>query len=176
MEIWKDIPNFSGYEASSCGRLRSKNYKRTSKKKILKPSLTGGYLKTMLKSDSGKYKSWTVHKFITLAFFGPSDGFEVNHKDGCKTNNNIENLEYCTRSENIKHSYIFGLKKAQRGSTNGNSKLTKEKVIAIREEVRARKERLGKYYGRKEVAEKFGISESHVKDIMSRRRGLWNYV
>ena len=170
---WRKIPGFSNYEASSCGMLRSLNYKRTGKQKILQPADSGGYLKTMIKSDSGKYCSKTVHFFVTLAFFGerPRE-LEVNHIDGNKYNNAIENLEYCTRSENCQHSFDIGLQKPKRGELNGNSKLKIDDVESIRNQAK----NSGRYYGRKNLAEKYGISEAHVKDIVNGRRNVWQGV
>lgn len=164
-EIWKPIPNFSRYEASNLGRLRSLNYKCSGCTKTITPALSAdGYLKTMLQDDSGKYSSWTVHKFITLAFLGErGENMEVNHKDGVKTNNNIENLEYCTRSFNLLHAYSNGLESPMRGELNGNSKLKKEQVLHIRKTASTG----GRYYGRKKLAEMYGISEAHVKAIVN---------
>jgi hypothetical protein len=173
MEKWKKIQGFSNYEASNKGNLRSLNYKRTGKKKVLKPSVCDGYLKTMLKSDCGKYKSWYVHKFICLAFHGQkTKGMEINHKDGDKLNNSPDNLEYVTRSENIKHSYNLGLKKPQVGSSNGNSKLTEEQV----REIRIHAANNGRYYGRKKLAEKYGVSECTIKEVVTRRRNKFYNV
>lgn len=175
IETWKTIPNFSKYEASSLGNLRSRNYKRTGKVKNLKPTISpDGYYKTVIQTDKGNYKSGTVHLFVCLAFLGSKpEGKEINHKDGNKLNNKISNLEYVTRSENVLHSYAMGLQKPLRGSTNPSAKLTERDVLAIRAYVRNFKER---YYGRKKLAQKYGVSESHIKDIISRRRNIWKHI
>lgn len=174
METWKQIPNFSRYEASTNGRLRSTNYKNSGKTKVLKPALsTDKYLKTMLLNDQGKYKSWAVHKWIALTFLGKKpEGMEVNHIDGFKTNNAPDNLEYCTRSENLKHAYENGLLDTKRGSKNGMAKLTEKQVISIRKHAKEN----GRYYGRKELADKHGVSEAQIKDIVNRRRDIWPHV
>lgn len=173
MEQWKPIPGFSRYEASNLGNLRSLNYKKTGKVRVLKPALSDGYLKTMLLSDGGKYYSWNVHKWVALAWLGPRLEFEVNHKSGIKTDNSVENLEYCTRAQNIQHSVDNGLQKPMPGSLNGNSKLTEEQVLEIRDYVANCGKR---YYGRDELAKKYGISSAHIKDIVSGRRGAWSHV
>jgi len=176
MEEWKVIYGFSKYEASNYGRLRSLNYKKTGKVKVLKPAITpDGYLKTMIMDDDGKYRSWTVHRFVCLAFLGPKPDkkYQCNHIDGVKTNNLINNLEYCTASENVKHAYDIGLGVPMVGSTNGQSKLKERDVIEIRNYVSNFK---GRFYGRKALAEKYGICESHVKDLVARRRGIWGHI
>jgi len=171
-EAWKSIPFFSRYEASNLGRIRSLNYKNSGNTKILKPALSDGYLKTVLLNDIGEYKSWTVHKWICLAFLGDRRGKEVNHKNGIKIDNNIRNLEYVTRSENVKHAYRTGLELPLRGEDNPFAKLTNENVKDIREIAKSR----GRHYNRKELAKWFGVSEGHIKDIITRRRKAWSHI
>ena len=171
--IWKSIENFSNYMVSNTGLIKSLNYKRSGKEQILKPCITGGYLQTMIKCDDGKYYTRKVHYLITLGFYGVrKKGLTVNHKDGNKLNNNIDNLEYCTLSENCLHAVQTGLWEIKHGSKNGNSKLTEQDVIDIRNHVK----NSGRYYGRKALAEKYGVSEAHIKDIISKRRNIWKYV
>jgi hypothetical protein len=175
MEIWKPIPGFSRYEASSLGRLKSLNYKRTGTERVLKPGLSpDGYLKTVLLRDSGKYHSWTVHLFIAMAFYGiKPEGKEINHINGTKTDNRPENLEYITHSQNCQHSFDTGLQQPKVGSLNGFSKLTEEQVKEIRE---YRKSIKSRYYGRERLAQKYGVSSAHIKDIVTRRRNAWHHI
>lgn len=174
MEIWKPIPNFSRYEASSLGNLRSINYKNSGKTKQLKPALSkDGYMKTMLLCDNKKYSSWTVHLFIAITFFGAKEkGFEINHKDCNKANNSIDNLEYCTRSENIKHAYKNNLITPKVGSLNGMSKLNEQQVYEIREHAKNN----GKNYGRKNLAVKYNVSECTIKEVVNRRKNKFYNV
>lgn len=172
MEIWKSIPGFSKYEASSQGRLRSIDYKRSGKKQVLKPAVDQGYLKTMLQRDDGTYKTWRVHRWVALAWLGNGDGLEINHIDGDKLNNCPTNLEYCTRSENLKHAYRTGLEKAKKGQDGNTAKLTNEQVFEIRAYVKEH----GKLKNRKTLATKYGVTEGHLKDIVSQRRGAWSHI
>jgi len=173
MEKWKTIPNYSRYEASTLGNIRSTNYKNSGKTKVLKPALSGGYLKTMLQRDDGKYCSFTVHKWIAATFLGDKQkGMEINHKNGIKTDNSVSNLEYCTRSENVQHAFDAGLIEPKRGSRNGMSKLTEDDVNSIR--MHAHKS--GRHYGRAKLAKKYGVSEGQIKDIVTRRRNIWPHV
>jgi hypothetical protein len=170
--IMKTIPNFSRYLASEDGYIYSTNYKNSGKIKILKPALSDdGYLKTVLKQDCGKYKTVAVHREVAAAYLGEKPkAMEVNHINGIKTDNRPSNLEYCTRSENCKHSFDIGLQKPKKGELNGMAKLTNEQVMEIRNFVASVNKR---YYGRKQLAEKYGISEAHLKDVVNKRRGVW---
>lgn len=175
-EIWKQIPRFSRYEASNLGNIRSINYKNSGNKKILKPSFYNGYAQTMLLNDDGKYKSILVHRIIAITFIGDSL-LEINHIDGVKDNNKIENLEYVSHSENQLHAYKLLLQKPKIGESNGNSKLTEQQVIEIREYVSNFN---GRYYGRKALAEKYNVSESYIKEIVNssrkNRKNAWSHI
>lgn len=171
----KPIKNFSRYLCDEEGNLYSTNYKNSKKTKILKPAKSpNGYLKTMLMGDDCKYHNVTVHSMIATTFIGDRPkGYEINHKNGIKTDNSLRNLEYCTRSENCKHSFDMGLQKPKRGMLNGMAKLTDDQVKEIRNFVNNFK---GRYYGRKELAKKYGISEAHIKDIVNHRRNVWQHI
>jgi len=116
-EVWKDIPGYEGfYQVSSMGRVKSlprllKNRYNNflSKEKFLTPiKNSSGYL--WVKLCVGGEKSFAVHRLVMLAFVGESD-LVVNHLDLNKLNNRIDNLEYCTRRENV-HHYEKSVKRA----------------------------------------------------------------
>ena len=107
---WKShpIPEFAeSYQVSINGQVRNSKTGRI-KKLILSST---GYLR--VSCDLGKFKGkegFDVHCLIALAFIGPRpDKYVVNHKDGVKTNNRVDNLEYCTASENSLHAHSTGL-------------------------------------------------------------------
>ena len=104
MEIWKDIEGFEGYQISNYGRVKSLGNDKTRKEKILKGSKNGGgYLYVHLWKD-GKRTMKKVHRLVAEAFIeNPQNLPEVNHKDECKTNNNVLNLEFCDRKYNINY-------------------------------------------------------------------------
>ena len=105
-EIWKTIDGFPSYEVSNLGRIRNKNTGH-----ILKPQLNTrtGYLQVGLFVDK-KHKSIYIHRLVAENFIGKRPPKkDINHIDGDKFNNKSSNLEYCTRRENIEHSYINGL-------------------------------------------------------------------
>ena len=102
-EIWRDIKNYEGrYQVSNLGRVKSLGNDKSRKEKILKPGKNGwGYLRVCLVKE-GSSKMYTVHRLV-LSTFNPIDGMDellVNHKDEDKTNNNLNNLEWCTYSYN----------------------------------------------------------------------------
>ncbi len=96
-EVWKQIHSNPNYLISSVGRV-----KRISSSKILKPKISAdGYLIIGI----GK-KMYSLHNLVAREFIGPCpDKYQLNHKDGNKKNNKVDNLEYVTQSENIKHRF-----------------------------------------------------------------------
>lgn len=180
--IWKPILRFNGeYEVSNTGLIRStykvieksngKKYTRVSK--ILKHAIDkSGYLRVAV-SFNGELKTQKVHRLVAWCFVnGDKDATEVNHKDGNKLNNHYSNLEWVNRSENMKHAYSNKLINPKRGESNGNSKLNAEQVKEIRQVA----ESSGRYYGRKELANKYGVSECRIKEIVTKRKNNWQNV
>jgi len=85
----------------------------TASNRFLKPYISdNGYERIRICYD-GKFESWTVHRLVAMMFLDNAEGKnEVNHKNGIKTDNRVENLEWCTTSENQKHSWKMGLIKS----------------------------------------------------------------
>lgn len=106
MEKWKPVVDFESlYEVSNLGRVRN-----CQSRKILKQEVTrSGYLKVFLYKNKQR-KCKAVHRLVALSFLGiPSDEkMQVNHKDLNKKNNSLENLEWCTPSYNVHHSWVNG--------------------------------------------------------------------
>jgi hypothetical protein len=102
MEIWKTITNFENYEVSNLGRIRRKYLKGY---KFRKPVNQRGYL-TITFSIGSKFKKFQLHRLVAFEFIENIDNKRcVNHINGIKTDNRIENLEWVTHSENEKHSF-----------------------------------------------------------------------
>lgn len=120
-EIWGDIPGYEGYyQASNLGNIKSLPKKYKPLGKILKPQQRNNYLSVCL-SKNGKSKSQNVHRIIMKTFKGESD-LTVNHIDGNKHNNKLENLEYCTPRDNSRHVFISKIKTT-------NSEKFKDEII-----------------------------------------------
>ena len=102
---WKDIQEASNYEVSNNGDVRNKITK-----KILKGRLSqSGYLQVSIKIDAtNKFTNRYIHRLVAEAFIDNSENKRtVNHKDGNKKNNNVNNLEWMSDSENQRHKYML---------------------------------------------------------------------
>ena len=105
---WRPIEGYEGlYEVSNLGQVRSFY---TGEAKVLKPSIDkDGYLKAGLSKD-GKMYLKSIHRLVASAFIpNIGDKPQVNHIDGDKTNNTVDNLEWVTSKENIQHAWNTGL-------------------------------------------------------------------
>jgi hypothetical protein len=122
MKIWKSIPSFPNYKVSNIGEVIN------NKGKILKPCITSGYPMVVLCSDVAK-KHFYIHRLVAKAFIeNPLDKEEVNHKNGVKTDNQSDNLEWVYPNENVNHAYKTGLRKATIVTKNPMSILTENDV------------------------------------------------
>lgn len=110
-EIWKDIVGYERlYQISNLGRVKSLNYNGTKKEKVLKPTLNdNGYYVVYLYKNKRR-KTIRVHRLVAETFISNSKNKpQVNHKDGNKQNNGVENLEWCTNQDNVRHAVKNGL-------------------------------------------------------------------
>lgn len=115
MEIWRKISNCDYYLISNLGRVKSLSRyvngihgKRLIKERILKQMLNNtGYWVVPLINNNGGKKPYLVHRLLAEAFIeNPENKKTINHKNGIRSDNTIENLEWATYSENIKHSFV----------------------------------------------------------------------
>lgn len=172
-EEWKDINGYNGaYQVSSAGRVRSlnKNYgKKRDEPKILKPYKNNcGYLRVWLcKNGNGKNKF--IHRLVAEAFVANKDNKEiVNHLNGVKSDNNYDNLEWCTRSENQKHAFKIGIQESVKGSDQGSSKLTEDDVISIRNLYKTG------LYTQAEIGKEYGVVHTVISRIVNRK--IWKHI
>lgn len=134
IEQWVEIKNYEGlYEVSNFGRVKSLpgkiRFRRVeTSEHILKPRFDGKKYEYVSLFPQTKQKNFKIHRLIANAFIkNPENKPEVNHKDGNKSNNNVENLEWSTRLENVRHGIKTGL-----SNPWCNKKLTQKQVNFIR--------------------------------------------
>jgi hypothetical protein len=189
MEAWKDIIGFEGlYQISSLGRIKScerlaraRHGMIRIKEKILKLSVVKGYpYITLLKN--GKRVGFSIHRLIATAFIERIEGkTHVNHINGIKSDNRIENLEWCTHAENMRHAIEKGLKcnirsdnyneilKSGRflpGSKNRSAKLCEKQVSEIKNSDRSITAVI--------IVKDYNISAGIVRRI--RRGEIWKHI
>lgn len=178
-EIWAKIDGYgNAYSVSSSGRVMRTSPRvipwrgtgRTGRKKPFKPSMCkafinrGGYPQVRI-GPTGHQKTVCVHRLVAIAFIpNPLGRDTVNHIDGDKTNNNVNNLEWCTRSENLLHAVRTGLQRIELGSKSPNAKLTEPEVMAIRED-----DRIARL-----IAADYGVSTSTI--YLVKHRKIWQHI
>ena len=109
-----------------------------------------------------KKKSYLEHRIIAELFLPKIEGKGyVNHKNGIKDDNRVENLEWCTQQENCTHAFETGLSTPRSLEDNPNSKLTKEQVLFCLENYKPR----DREFGARALARKFGVSKSTISLI-----------
>lgn len=153
--LWKSVPHAPNYEISRSGVVRNKTTGKSLKQQI-NPS---GYLIVCLHGSS-KGRTFPLHRLVAECFVqGDAEGLQVNHKDGNRTNNAPENLEFVTRSENMRHRFHT------LGSTHKLTESDVRELVEYRNSTGATTRVTG---------EKFGIDSSMVSAIFSGR--TWSHL
>jgi len=163
MEKFKQIKGYENYLVSDQGRVFNFKYNR-----FLKPRKNNrGYFLVNL-CKIGVMKTLKVHRLVALAYIpNPENKRTVNHLDGVKTNNYVDNLEWCTQKENVRHAYDTGLKD-NKGIKHYRAKLSEKEVLEIR-----RLYKTGNYT-QKDLGEMFGVDHSHISNIINRK--TWKHI
>ncbi len=170
-EIWKDVVGYETiYEVSNMGNVRRKEGSKYYRGLLLKLSpAKDGYC--LVKLCNGKTQvSYLAHRLVAIAFLeNPESKREVNHKNGIKMDNRIDNLEWATPTENQMHAIKNGLKtfKTISGDKQYNSKLSQESVEYIKSNFVKGKTPL-KYF-----AEKFGVHVTTICKITANKNWRW---
>ncbi|PTK22497.1 NUMOD4 domain-containing protein [Staphylococcus hominis] len=174
-EEWKDVEGFPNYMISNCGRLYSKTHvtvfedgrRRKFEGQFIKIYKSkNGYSIARL-SHKGVKKTKYIHRLVANHFIEKNSGKnEINHKDGNKSNNKIENLEWCTSKENKVHGWQNKLYKPHnnmRGTKHGNCKMSEKQVLEIRKLYDEKKKTL------KELSLLFNAPHSTIQKIVYRK-------
>lgn len=171
-EVWRDVRGHEGlYEVSSHGRVRSFERRgvyagRYRPTMMVFPAIDmricttrNGYKYVALKKPNGPSIKYSLHRLVMAAHVGdpPEGRGQVNHIDGDKANNHLENLEYCSAQENLLHlTRCLGRK---RGGSGAKSKLTEAQAISVLRDGRILRE----------IAAEYGVSIQAIHHIKSGR-------
>jgi len=189
-EVWKNVVGYEGlYQVSNKGRVYSfgVDFIKDNKKRhfvksgILKATPThDGYLRVRLYKYK-KGKDLRIHRIVADAFVendDPKNKIIVNHINGDKSDNNAENLEWCTYTENAIHAFKTGLRKSPNANANGNSQgekvhnsiLTDEKVRYIRRNAKTN----GGTYTNSQLSEKLNVCTTTIWQVINKK--TWKHV
>lgn len=177
-EVWQSVKGYEGiYEVSTYGRVKSLTRKirsrygcqRVVKGKVLYRKPRKNYIQVEL-CKKGVRTQYLIHRLVANAFLpNPENKPQVNHKDGDKSNNNLQNLEWVTQSENQKHAIRTGLAKAPcyTGEKSPVSKLKEIDVLMIRSLRDCS-------FSFEDIAERFNIHPTHASAIYHKK--TWKHI
>lgn len=159
-EVWGEIEGYPNHKISSLGRLKSFGVK---KEGVIINGFVDkdGYRRHFMRYKN-KSKNKLAHRLVAETFIpNPENKTQVNHKDGNKLNNKVDNLEWCNCQENITHACKTGLRK-NKGEHNIKSKLKGYEVNQI-------KHALSSGVKPKDLAKEYGVTRSTIYDIKNKK-------
>jgi len=180
-EEWKDVVGYEGlYQVNKFGAVRSLDKLRTItyttgtiatmnfSGKVLSPKTEkSGYI-TQSITNSGVRKTIKVHRMVAMAFIpNPENKPQVNHKNGIKSDNRVENLEWVTTFENRQHAYDTGLQKPTSGTINGMCTHSDREIEFIKIQYALGMRQI-------DIANNYGFSPSMVNLIVKNK--AWKHI
>jgi hypothetical protein len=171
-EVWKDVIDYGGvyigiYQISNFCRLKRIMHRKNPTNKLIKSCFSeDGYIcVTLIKN--GKTKFTGLHRLVASAFIpNPENKPQVNHKDGNKHNNSIDNLEWSTISENIQHAFDTGLNEVKKGEKHYRTKLTEKDVLEIR--------KIGASISAVKLGLMYGLNNQAIYKILNKQ--TWKHI
>lgn len=172
MNICQDIPGYGGLYAASIGGSIWSHPKKAGgsfrKGRWLNGKLTHHGYKSITLCRNNQQKTYFIHRIIAMLYIdNPNNYPQVNHKNSIRTDNRIENLEWCTQSMNNQHAFDHGNKSPTIGESCGTSKLTEKNIIEIRD-------MLSRKIPQSKIAIKYGVKQSTISKINTGLR--WRHV
>ena len=158
-ELWKSLEEYKGIRVSSIGRIW-KAVNKSRKERILTefPKDRDGYCRGSVQKLDGTWTSQPVHRLVAKAFIpNPDNKQAVNHIDGNRQNNRIENLEWVTPKENVIHSFSFGSRRVCKKTI-----LTDFQISQI--------DKLREIYTVNQIAKLFNIEYQSLKNIIHKKK------
>lgn len=162
-ELWKSLEEYKGIRVSSIGRIW-KAANKSRKERILTefPKDRDGYCRVSVQKLDGTWTSQPVHRLVAKAFIpNPDNKQAVNHIDGNRQNNRIENLEWVTPKENVIHSFRFGSRRVYK-KVPKKTILTDFQISQI--------DKLRETYTVNQIAKLFNIEYQSLKNIIHKKK------
>jgi len=164
-ETYKDIDGYEGiYQVSNLGNVKSLKY---GNEKVLKNYLScTGYYKVSL-CVNFKAKSFNTHRLIAKSFIpNPDNKPQINHINGIRNDNRLDNLEWVTSKENMQHAHDTGLIITSKGEQRSLSKLTEKEVLEIR--------KIGKSKTQIELSRIYNVDQSLISYVLNNK--IWKHI
>ena len=166
-EIWKNIEGYEGYQISNLGRVKSLKF---GKERILKPNKDKDKYLIVCLCKQGIKKMCKVHRLVASAFIeNPNNFCELNHRDECKANNCVSNLEWCDR----KHNINYGTRNQRAAASRINHPKRSKQVMCVETGII--------YPSTIEAARQLGFSQGNISSCCNGRHKTcggytWQYV
>ncbi len=164
-EVWKDIEGYEElYQVSNLGRVKSLNYNKTSKSKILSPRKNKTRYLSVCLFKNKKCKAFYIHRLVAQAFIPNPNNYPcINHKDENPNNNNVDNLEWCTHKYNMNYgTKLERQSEKMKGINVGSKSASARKVICVT---------TGEMFDCiKEASEKTGVSRANICECCKGKR------